>query len=60
MQLQPGLPGWQPLYVLVTAPEEGGRLVFMCSVTGQDEQTAAFFDDCALYRIPAAQATVND
>ncbi len=60
VQLQPGLPGWQPLYVLVTAPEEGGRLVFMCSVTGQDEQTAAFFDDCALYRIPAAQATVND
>lgn len=44
---------WQPLFLFVTAPEEAGKLTFMCSASGQDEETSARFDDCAVYLIPA-------
>jgi hypothetical protein len=44
--------GWQPLFLFVTAPEGAGKLTFMCSVGGQDEETSAGFDDCAVHLIP--------
>ncbi len=52
VQLQSGLEGWQPLYVLAEAPEDASTLVFMCSTSGQQEGTVAVFDDGAVYRIP--------
>jgi len=50
--LAPDAEGWQPLFVFVTAPEEAGRMVFMCSTAGQAEGVSARFDDCAVYHIP--------
>jgi len=43
---------WQPLFLFMTVPEGAGKLTFMCSVGGQDEETSARFDDCAVNLIP--------
>jgi hypothetical protein len=46
-----GQPGWQPLVVMVTAPEGAGSLLVMPGARGQAEGGRALFDNVALYRV---------
>ncbi|HUS80884.1 MAG TPA: hypothetical protein VM283_06420, partial [Armatimonadota bacterium] len=48
-----GAGGWRPLFIFAQVPEGAGGLVFMCSASGQDEDTKALFDDCAVHLVPA-------
>ncbi len=47
-----GVPGWQPLSILVTVPADTGRLIVMPGARSVEEGNVVFFDDIALYRLP--------
>ena len=47
-----GQAGWQPLVVLITAPEGTGSIIVMPGASGQADGARVLFDNVAVYKLP--------